>query len=147
MALKHKKRKCRPAVWNETILATRQEFFFTKVAPVQSITDIALLDFWLMLPYWTFISSYTTIYFFANLFFQMFIFRWIRYSNVFVCFFDWDREDQLSMYANGGGMSSSKMHTAAYRGIGCNTWCIHTNFCPISYFKASLLSCSILFHS
>ena len=29
--------RCRPAVSNETILATRQEFFFTKVAPVQSI--------------------------------------------------------------------------------------------------------------
>ena len=38
-------------VWliNEAIQATRQEFFFTKVASVQSITDIALLDFWLML--------------------------------------------------------------------------------------------------
>ena len=35
--------RCRPAVSNETILATRQEFFFTKVAPVQSITDIAFL--------------------------------------------------------------------------------------------------------
>ena len=33
------------AVSNETILATKQEFFFTKVAPVQSITDIALLGF------------------------------------------------------------------------------------------------------
>ena len=26
--------KCRPAISKETILATRQEFFFTKVAPV-----------------------------------------------------------------------------------------------------------------
>ena len=32
-------------VSNETILATKQGFFFTKVAPVQSITDIALLGF------------------------------------------------------------------------------------------------------
>ena len=37
--------RCRPAVSNETILATRQEFSFTKAAPVQSITDIVLLDF------------------------------------------------------------------------------------------------------
>ena len=29
-------------VSNETILATKHEFFFTKVAPVQSITDIVL---------------------------------------------------------------------------------------------------------
>ena len=35
----------RPAVSNETVLAARQEFFFTKVVPVQSITDIVLLDF------------------------------------------------------------------------------------------------------
>ena len=37
--------RCRPAVSNEIILATRQEFFFAKVAAVQRITDIALLDF------------------------------------------------------------------------------------------------------
>ena len=41
--------RCRPAVLNETILATRQGFFFTKLAPVQSITGIVLLDFLLML--------------------------------------------------------------------------------------------------
>ena len=52
MALKYGKHvsRCRPTVWNETILATKQEFFFTKVAPVQSITDIVLLGFWLILP-------------------------------------------------------------------------------------------------
>ena len=37
--------RCRPTVSNETILATKQEPFFTKVASVQSITDIVLLDF------------------------------------------------------------------------------------------------------
>ena len=36
-------------VSNETILATKQEFFFTKVAPVNNITDIALLGFSLKL--------------------------------------------------------------------------------------------------
>ena len=38
----------RCTVSNETILATKQKFFFTKVAPVQSITDIVLLGFWLI---------------------------------------------------------------------------------------------------
>ena len=36
-------------VSNGTIVATKQEFFFTKVALVQSITDIVLLGFWLIL--------------------------------------------------------------------------------------------------
>ena len=35
----------RPIVSNETILTTKLEFFFTKVVPVQSITDILLLGF------------------------------------------------------------------------------------------------------
>ena len=44
MALKYGKvSRCRPAVSNEAILATRKRFFFTKVAPVQNITDIVLL--------------------------------------------------------------------------------------------------------
>ena len=37
--------RCRPIVSNETILATKHEFFFTKLAPVQSVTDIVLLGF------------------------------------------------------------------------------------------------------
>ena len=37
--------RCRPTVSNETILGTKQEFFFTKVAPLQSITDIIILGF------------------------------------------------------------------------------------------------------
>ena len=37
--------RCRPTVSNETILATKQEFLFTIVAPVRSIDDIALLGF------------------------------------------------------------------------------------------------------
>ena len=56
-------------VSNETILATKQEFFFRKVAPVQSITDIALLRLWLILLPGMFISSYTIIYFYVNNFF------------------------------------------------------------------------------
>ena len=34
--------RCRPALSNETTLATRKEFILTKVVQVQSITDIAL---------------------------------------------------------------------------------------------------------
>ena len=36
--------RCRPALSNETILATREEFFFTKVNPIQSIADIELMN-------------------------------------------------------------------------------------------------------
>ena len=62
--------RCRPTVSNETVLATKQEFFSTKVAPVQSsITDIVLLGFQLILLSWMFISCYTTIYFFVKYFF------------------------------------------------------------------------------
>ena len=56
-------------VLNETILATKQEFFFTKLAPVQSITGIVLLGFSLILLPGMFISYYTIIYFFVNNFF------------------------------------------------------------------------------
>ena len=75
--------RCRPAMSNETILATRQEFFFTKVAPVQSMTEMVLLNFWLILLSWTFSSSYTTIYFFA----KKFIFSnvYISVSTIFEC--------------------------------------------------------------
>ena len=66
--------RCRLAVSNETILATRQEFLFTKVAK-QSIADIALLDFWIMLLSWMFNSSYTTIYFFVKI---------LVFSNVYI---------------------------------------------------------------
>ena len=74
----------RPKVSNETILETKQEFFFTIVAPVQSITDIVLLDFWLLLFPWMFISSYITIYFFV----KNFLFQCLYFSeyNILICF-------------------------------------------------------------
>ena len=37
--------RCRPPVSHETILATKQKSFFTKVAPVKSMTDIVPLGF------------------------------------------------------------------------------------------------------
>ena len=81
-----KESRCRPRVWNEIILTTRQEFSLTKVALVQTITDIALLKFWLMLLSWMFIPYCSTIYFFIkNLFFRMFIFQWLRYLDFFIC--------------------------------------------------------------
>ena len=67
--------RCRLVVLNKTILATRQELFFTKAAPIQSITNIVLVGFKLMLPSWMFISFYATICFFI----KKFIF-----SNVFI---------------------------------------------------------------
>ena len=62
--------RCRPTVSDETILATKQEFLFTKVTPVKIINDILLLGFWLTLLPWMVISSYTTIYFFVKNFFS-----------------------------------------------------------------------------
>ena len=117
--------RCRPAVLNETILATRQEFFFTKVAPVQSITDIVLLDFWLILLAWMFISSYNNIYFFV----KKFIFPnvYISLSTIFeylYMFFGWERGHQLSTYATVGGWGSFQMQTTAYRGKGCHASCV-----------------------
>ena len=58
--------RCRPVASNKTNLATRQEFYLTKVAIVQSINGIILLDFSLVLLSWKFISCYTTIYFFVK---------------------------------------------------------------------------------
>ena len=60
---------------NETI-ATKQEFFLTKVAPAQSITNIVLLVFLLIM----FISSYTTIYFFVKNYFSR-----ISANTIFAC--------------------------------------------------------------
>ena len=94
----------RPAVSNKTILATRQEFFFTKVAPVQSINDTVFLDFWLMLLSWMFISSYITIYFFVKNFIVSN--GYILVNTIFEClymFFGWERGHQLSMCGTGGG--------------------------------------------
>ena len=85
---------------NEIILATRQEFLFTKVAPVQSINYVVLLDFWLMLLFWMFISSYTIIYIFR---------RKIYFSNAFISVntmsldvFGWEKGHQLSTHATVG---------------------------------------------
>ena len=110
--------RCRYAVSNETVsnIPATMQVLFTKTALVLRITDIVLLDFWLLLLPWMFISSYTTIYFSVKkLFYLMFLSQWMRYSNVFVCFFIENRGHQLSTYAAGGTMGggSSKIGTAA----------------------------------
>ena len=110
--------RCRPTVSNETILATKQEFFFSKLAPVQSITDIVLLGFWLILLPGMFISSYTTIYFFLKNFFFSNVY--ISVNTIFECSylsFGWEIGHPLSMYVT-RGMEGSKMCTGAYRGRG-----------------------------
>ena len=65
----------RPAVLNETILITRQEILFIKVAPVKSITGIieflintALLKVYFILHYHLFFRK--EIYFFECLYFS-----------------------------------------------------------------------------
>ena len=79
--------RCRLTVSNETILATKQEFFLTKVVPAQSITDIVLLGFWLILSPWMFISSYTTIYFFVkNIFSNVYFLVNMIFECSYLCF-------------------------------------------------------------
>ena len=116
--------RCRPTVSNETILATKQEFFFTKVAPVQSITDIVLLGFSLILLPGMFISYYTIIYFFVKNFFSN---VYISVNTIFECsylFFGWEIGHPLSTYATGGmERGSSKMCADAYRGRGFPNKC------------------------
>ena len=85
-------------VSNETILATKQGFFFTKVAPVQSITDIALLGFWLILLPGMFISYSTITYFFVK---NVFSNVYISVNTIFECSylsFGWQIGHPLSMY-------------------------------------------------
>ena len=105
--------RCRPTVSNETILATKQEFFFTKVAPVQSITDIVLLGFSLILLPGMFISYYTIIYFFVKNFFSN---VYISVNTIFECSylsFGWEIGYPLGIY-----VTYICMFTGAYRGGG-----------------------------
>ena len=80
---------------NETILATKQEFFFTKVVPVRNITDIALFDFSLIVLPAIFISYYSIIYFFVIFFSNVYI----SVNTIFECYlsFGWEIGYLLSM--------------------------------------------------
>ena len=112
--------RCRPAVSNETILAINQEFFFINVALVQSITNLVLLGFWLMLLPWLFILSCTTIYFFIkNFFFNCLYFS--QYDIRMFLFVFWLRNTLSIKYVHNlgnEGCRSSKMCTSANRGRG-----------------------------
>ena len=91
--------RCRPTVWNKNILATKQEL----LAPAQSITDIVLLGFWLILLTGMFISSCTTIYFFVKKFFFSNVY--ISVNTIFECsylYFGWEIGHPLSMYVTRG---------------------------------------------
>ena len=102
--------RCRPTVSNETILATKQEFSLTKVAPIQGINDITS-GFWLILHSWMLIWSYTTI-FFSNVY--------ISVNKIFECsyFFFWLRNRPFIKDVRNWGMEagSCKMYTGVYRG-------------------------------
>ena len=130
-------------VSNETILATKQEFFFAKVAPVQSITDIVLLGFSLILLPWMFISYYIIIYFFVKNFFWMFIFQRIRYSNVLICLWLRNRSSIKYVRNYGNGEGSFKMLTDGYRGRGVSPF-MCTYALTLSLFM--FLSCGVLFY-
>ena len=83
---------------SETTLATKEKFFFTKVAPVESIADIALLGFSLIPLPGKFVSYYTIIYFFINNFFSNVS---ISVNAIFECSclsFGWEIGHSLSMY-------------------------------------------------
>ena len=65
--------RCRPTVSNEIILATKHEFFFAKVVPVQNINAIAFLIYTVPLNIY---FTDTTIYFFLKNFFS----EWLYFS-------------------------------------------------------------------
>ena len=72
------------------IVATKQEVFFTKVAPVPRRIDIVLLDFSLLM-----LSSK------RNLFFRMLMFQRIRIFKWLHRFFSWEMGHQESKCATG----------------------------------------------
>ena len=114
---------CRPTVSIETILATKREFFFTKAAAVQSITDTVLLGFWLILLPWMFISSYTTIYFFVKNFFSNVYISVNTIFKRFYLFFGWEIDHPIKYIRNwGNGWGSSKRCTGAYWWWGLKNW-------------------------
>ena len=127
-----------------TILVTKQEFFFTRVAPIQSITDIVILAFWLILLPWMFISSYTTIYFFVKIFFFECLY-FSEYDIRMFLFAFWLRNRPSIKYVrnwgNGGG--SSKICTGAYRGRGVS--CLTCTY-ALSLFLFMFLSYGVLFY-
>ena len=84
------------------IVATKQEVFFTKVAPVPRRIDIVLLDFSLLMLSSMFISFYTTIHFFQEKF--IFSNAYVSVNTIFEWlhrFFSWERGHQETKCATG----------------------------------------------
>ena len=139
--------RCRPVASNETNLATRQEFYLTKVATAQSINGIILLDFSLILLSWMFISCYTTIYFFVKKF--TFSNVYVPLNTIFECldmFFSWDRGNQLSTYATGRGMGGHPKCVQLRTGAGNLTPHVYVRTYITSFHVlAAFLSYSVLF--
>ena len=126
----------RPTASNKTILATTQEVFFTKVTPVQSITEIVLLDFWLMLLSWMLILSLTNIYFF-----------YISVNTIFEClyiFLGWERSHQFSTYETGVKMGRSLSSELGER--VSRFMCMYALTRSLFMFLAAFLSYSVLFY-
>ena len=122
--------RCRPTVSNETSLATKKEFFFVKVAPVKSITDIVLLGFWLILLSRMFISSYVTIFFVNNFFFECLYFN--EYDiRMLLIVFGWEIGYPLSTYATGEMVKLVKRNS--YTNVYLKCLCDNTT----SYFLIS----------
>ena len=135
--------RCRPAVSNETILATRQEFFFTKVTPAQTIIDIISLVFWPMLLSWIFSSSYTTFYFFTKTF--IFSNVYISVNTIFECLYMlfWLRKGSLIKYV--------RNWQPVEVGWGCRGVIQHVQCCihgvsRLMYMDALILSLHLFFH-
>ena len=135
--------RCGPAVSNGTIPATGQEFFFAKVAPVQSITDIVLLDFWLMLLPWIIFSSYTIIYFFVKNFFSSEVHMSV--NTTFEMFFCWERSHRLSTYATSGGWGIIQNAYSCVQGEGRVRLHVYVRTCTISFHVLGSSFCLILF--
>ena len=133
--------RCRPALSNENIVATRQKGFFYK-------SNISVLDFWLMLLSWMFILSYTTIYFFV----KKFIFSdvYISVNTIFECFymfFGWEVSHQLSLLTTSGGMKGHPKCIQPLTGGGGVTPHVFERTYTVSFhFLAGFLSCGILFY-
>ena len=91
--------RCRPTVSNQTILATGQEFFFTKVAPVQNITELLLLGFLInIVPLNVYFILHYDIFFRKELLFECLYFG--EYNILmFLSVFWLKNRPSLSMYA------------------------------------------------
>ena len=129
---------------NETILATKQEFFFTNVALVKSITDIVLLGFWLILLPWMFISSYITIYFFVKNAFSFECLYFSKYDIRMFLSFSCEIGHPLGMYIT-RGMEGSHPECVQVRtgGEGYHASCVRKHLHYLFSCFCLMVSCFI----